>query len=92
MCMHYVFACLYVHHMHACALRGQRSVESPGVGVIGYCELPYVGAGNQIQGFCKSKCPEPLSYLSIHNKLIFEKKCYRTKSPTVSSWRSKEGK
>lgn len=26
----------------------------PGTGVIGSCELPHVGAGNQTLGFCKS--------------------------------------
>lgn len=49
--------CIYlsVYDVHVVPLEARRGHGIPSTGVAGGCESPYVGVGNQTQGFCESR-------------------------------------
>lgn len=42
----FYFLCIYFCYLYRYTQRSEKGVSSSGAGVIGYCELPSVGAGN----------------------------------------------
>lgn len=51
----YVCQCMYVHHMCAVILKGQRGCWIPGTRLKDGCGMPEMSPGNQTQVLCKRK-------------------------------------
>lgn len=78
-------ACLYVHHMQAVALRGQKRVLGLSELELKVSELPNVGSGKQTQVLCKRSKYSPASLQPLqlsaliakltHSRVAWEKNC-----------------